>query len=101
MTIDKTLENGKLILAIEGRLDTITAPRLQDVLIPSIDEAGQIELDLSKLSYLSSAGLRVLLMGQKTAEAKGASMILSGVSEEAMEVLEITGFVNMLSIKNH
>ena len=99
MTIDKTQENGKLILAIEGRLDTITAPRLQDVLIPSIEGAEQIELDLTKLSYLSSAGLRVLLVGQKTAEAKGVSMIISGVSEEAMEVLEITGLVDILTIR--
>ena len=98
MIIGKTQENGKITLAIDGKLDTITAPRLQDLLIHSIDEAGQIELDFTKLSYVSSAGLRVLLLGQKTAAAKGASMILSGVSEEVMEILEITGFVDILTI---
>ena len=99
MTINKMQENGILTLTIEGRLDTITAPRLQDVLIPSIDEAKEIELDLTKLSYLSSAGLRVLLMGQKKAEANGVAMMIGGVSKEAMEVLEITGFVNILNIR--
>ena len=100
MIIEKTQENGKITLAVEGKLDTITAPQFHDALIPSIDEAGQIELDFAKLSYISSAGLRVLLMGQKTASAKGASMILSCVSEEVMEILEITGFVDILTIRN-
>ena len=98
MTIDKTLKDGKLTLAVEGRLDTITAPRLQDVLIPSINEAIQIELDFTKLFYMSSAGLRVLLVGQKVAASKGVSFSICGVSEEVMEVLEITGFVDILNI---
>ena len=98
MIIDKTKENGKITLAIDGKLDTITAPQLQDVLISSIGEAMQIELDFTKLSYVSSAGLRTLLLGQKAAEAKGASMILSGVSEEVLEILDITGFVDILTI---
>lgn len=98
MTINKTQENGKLTLALEGRLDTTTAPQLQDVLIPAFDEAAQIELNFTKLAYVSSAGLRVLLMGQKTAKAKGASMSLCGVSEEIMEVFEMTGFADMLTI---
>ena len=98
MTINKTQENGTLILGLEGRLDTTTAPQLQDVLIPAFDEAHDIKLDFAKLAYVSSAGLRVLLMGQKTAKAKGASMTLTGVSEEIMEVFEMTGFADMLTI---
>ena len=98
MTIDKTQENGKLTLVINGKLDTTTAPQFKEVLIPSIDEARQIELDLTKLSYISSAGLRVLLLGQKTATANGVSMTLCGVSEEIKEILEMTGFVNILKI---
>jgi len=98
MIINKTNENGKLILALEGRLDTTTAPKLQDVLIPAFDETKEIMLDFSQLAYVSSAGLRVLLMGQKTAKAKGASMTLTGVSAEIMEVFEMTGFADMLTI---
>ena len=98
MTINKTQENGTLTLTLEGRLDTTTAPQLQDVLIPAFDETHDIKLDFAKLAYVSSAGLRVLLMGQKTAKAKGASMTLAGVSGEIMEVFEMTGFADMLTI---
>ena len=98
MTIDKTQENGKLILALHGRLDTITSPRLQEALIPALDEAKEVLLDFSNVAYISSAGLRVLLVGQKTANAKGASLSVSGVSEEVMEVLDMTGFSDILTI---
>ena len=98
MNINKMQDNGKLTLALEGRLDTTTAPQLQDVLIPAFDENTVIHLDFSGLSYVSSAGLRVLLMGQKTAKAKNASMTLANVSEEIMEVFEMTGFADMLTI---
>jgi len=98
MTINKTREHGKLILALDGRLDTTTAPQLQDALIPAFDGEKEIILDFAKLTYVSSAGLRVLLMGQKTAKAKGASMTLTGVSDEIMEVFDMTGFSGMLTI---
>ena len=98
MIINKTQENGKLTLSLEGRLDTTTAPKLQETLIPAFDEAKEIMLDFTKLAYVSSAGLRVLLMGQKTAKAKDASMTVSNISDEIMEVLEMTGFSDMLTI---
>jgi anti-anti-sigma factor len=99
MTINKTQENGKITLALNGRLDTTTAPQLQDVLIPAFDEAKEITLDFSPLVYVSSAGLRVLLMGQKTAKAKGGTLTVCNVSDEIMEVFEMTGFADMLTIK--
>ncbi len=98
MTINKTLEKGKLTLALTGRLDTTTSPQFQDVLIPAFDGSKEILLDFSELDYVSSAGLRVLLLGQKEAKKKGGFMTLSGVSEEVMEVLEMTGFADMLTI---
>jgi len=98
MTITKTFEDKKLTLAIEGRLDTTTSPQLNDVLIPAFNEAKEIILDFSKVEYISSAGLHILLIGQKTANSKNASMKLLGVSDEIMEVLEMTGFTNMLTI---
>ena len=98
MNINKTQENGRITVELEGRLDTTTAPQLEGILVPAFDEAGEITLDFAKLEYVSSAGLRVLLIGQKTAKAKGASMTVSNVSEDIMEVLEMTGFDEMLTI---
>ena len=98
MTINKIQDNGKLTFGLSGRLDTTTAPQLQADLLPAFDEAAEIVLDFAELAYVSSAGLRVLLMGQKTANSKGASMSLTGVSPEIMEVFEMTGFADMLTI---
>ena len=98
MTINKTEENGKISFVLDGKLDTYTAPRLQDVLIPSFDEAKKIELDFTKVSYVSSSGLRVLLMGQKTAQSKEASMTICCVTEEIREIFKMTGFDTLLTI---
>lgn len=98
MTINRTLENGKLIFALGGRLDTTTAGLLQEEVIPALDEAAQIELDFSELIYVSSAGLRVLLIAQKAATAKKVSLTLTNVSAEIMEVLEMTKFSDFLKI---
>jgi len=98
MNIDKKQENGKILLVLEGRLDTTTAPKLQEILIPTFDEAGDVTLDFAELAYISSAGLRVLLMGEKTAKTKDAKMIIKNVSEEIMDVFDMTGFSDMLEI---
>jgi anti-anti-sigma factor len=98
LTINKIPENDKLTLSLEGRLDTITAPKLQGELIPAFDAANEIMLDFTRVAYVSSAGLRVLLMAQKTAKAKSADLTLCGVSEEIMEVFDMTGFSDMLTI---
>ena len=99
MNISKLLEEGRIVLALDGRLDTASAPRLQEVLIPAFDEAGDVTLDFADLAYVSSAGLRVLLTGLKTAKARGASMTVRKVSDEIMEVLEMTGFADMLAFE--
>jgi anti-anti-sigma factor len=98
MTITKTRESESLIFALEGRLDTATAPQLQETLLPAFEDAATITLDFSGVAYVSSAGLRVLLLGAKAAKAKDAAMLLTGVSEEVMEVLEMTGFTDILNI---
>jgi anti-anti-sigma factor len=98
MTTNKTQTAEKTTLALSGRLDTTTAPKLQETLIPEFDGAKHVELDFAELAYVSSAGLRVLLMGEKAAKAASASMTLTGVSEEIMEVFEMTGFADMLTI---
>lgn len=87
-----------LTLVFEGRLDTTTASRFQSELLPAFDEAKEIKLDFAKVEYVSSAGLRVLLMGEKAARSRGAAMSLCGVSPEIMEVFQMTGFADFLTI---
>ena len=98
MKINKTQENGKITLALDGRLDTATAPSLQEVLIPAINEVSEVILDFSDLAYISSAGLRVLLMGEKATKSGDSKMTLTNVSEEIMEIFDMTGFADMLNI---
>ena len=100
MVITENKVGDLLTLALEGRLDTTTAPSLQEALIPSFDKAKDISLDFSGIDYVSSAGLRVLLLGQKKALSTGGKMSLKGVSEDVMEVLEMTGFDEMLTINS-
>ncbi|MCL2253215.1 MAG: STAS domain-containing protein [Lachnospiraceae bacterium] len=99
MNINKTQNGDKTVFTLSGRLDTTTAPKLQETLIPEFDTAKQIELNFSELAYVSSAGLRVLLMGEKAAKAKGASLTLVNVSDEIMEVFEMTGFAEILNVE--
>lgn len=98
MTITKTQENEKVILLINGRLDTATTPKLHDELLPIFDSAKEIMLDFAELVYVSSAGLRVLLVAQKTAKSKGATLQIYNISSEVMEVLDMTGFSSILNI---
>ena len=97
MTITKTAENGTLRIALEGRLDTNTAPQLEAELKTSLSGITELELDFSGLEYISSAGLRVLLAVQKTMSRQG-KMTIRNVNETIMEVFEITGFVEILTI---
>ncbi|MCL2086193.1 MAG: STAS domain-containing protein [Oscillospiraceae bacterium] len=98
MTISKIHSENKTIMALSGRLDTTTAPQLQEVLIPEFSKSKHIELDFSELSYVSSAGLRVLLMGEKAAKSSSGKLTLSNVSQEIKEVFDMTGFSDMLTV---
>ena len=100
MDINKIQDGDKITFTLSGRLDTTTAPQLQEVLIPSFSEAKHIELDFAGLTYVSSAGLRVLLMGAKTAKSTGGEQSLVNVTADIMEVFEMTGFSGVLSIKS-
>jgi len=99
MTINKVMQHKKIIISLDGRLDTITAPKLQDELTASFEKSSEITLDFTNLSYISSAGLRTLLAGHKTAVAKNATMTLTGVSEDILEVINMTGFSEFLTIE--
>lgn len=98
MTINKISDGEKLALAIAGRLDTNSSPKLEAELRQSVDGVTELFFDFSEVEYISSAGLRVLLAAQKVMNRQG-SMKLIGVSDEVMEVFEITGFADMLTIE--
>ena len=98
MEIKKTLEGEKLTVAISGRLDTTTAPELEETLKESMDGISELVIDFTETEYISSAGLRVLLSAQKTMNKQG-SMIVTGVNDVIMEIFEVTGFVDILNIE--
>ena len=98
MTIKKTADGTTLTLALEGRLDTVTAPQLETELTESLADVEKLVLDFSDLVYISSAGLRVLLAAQKRM-AKQGSMVVRHANETVMEVFEVTGFVDILTIE--
>lgn len=98
MTINKQQNGNTLNIALEGRLDTMTAPELEAELKKSMDGAESLIFDFSKLDYISSAGLRVLLSAHKVMSAKGG-MKVTHVNEIVQEVFEVTGFADILTIE--
>lgn len=98
LNIEKKTENGALTVVLEGRLDTTTAPELETELMGVIDDVAALTLDFEKLDYISSAGLRVLLSAQKKMNTKG-EMKLTHVNDTIMEIFEVTGFSDILTIE--
>ena len=98
MTIDIKKHANETTISVIGRLDTITAPSLEKTISDSIVNIESLVLDMKGLEYISSAGLRVLLGAQKKMQKIG-SMKLIGVCEDVMEVLEMTGFADILTIE--
>ncbi len=97
MTITKNQNGDSLTVALEGRLDTTTAPELDKALRDSLAGVTDLTLDFEKLEYISSAGLRVLLTLHKTMSNRGR-MKVCNVGEIVREVFEVTGFVDILEI---
>ncbi len=98
MTIKQDKNEGKLSLLIEGRIDTKTAPELEQVVKTELEGVTELVLDLAETSYISSAGLRVMLMAQKQMNKQG-TMVISGVSAEVKEIFDVTGFSDILTIQ--
>ena len=98
MTIESKRDNGKLTITLTGRLDTVTAPKLEETLREACNDVTVLIFDLAKLEYISSAGLRVLLSAQKTMNKQG-EMVVKNVSSEILEIFEVTGFSDILNIK--
>ena len=98
MNVIKKQNGSQLTVALEGRLDTTTSPQLEHELSGALNGIKELEFDLDKLDYISSAGLRVLLSTQKTMNRQG-SMEIFNVKPEIMEIFEVTGFVDILTIR--
>ena len=98
MKIEKTIDNGKVCYALEGRLDTTTAPELERALKDDMDGLTELVMDFSKLAYISSAGLRVLLSAHKAMSKKGG-MKITNVNEIVNDVFDVTGFSDILTIE--
>ncbi|MBQ6183015.1 MAG: STAS domain-containing protein [Clostridia bacterium] len=98
MTINKQKNENGLLISLEGRLDTTTSPALEQELKASLDGVDSLVLDFEKLDYISSAGLRVLLSAQKTMNKQG-EMKIKNVNETILEIFEVTGFNDILTIE--
>ena len=98
MTIEIKRNAEATVIELAGRLDTTTAPALDKTINNDIGDAKNLVLDMKRLEYISSAGLRVLLNAQKKLQKTGSMKVIN-VSEEVMEVFEITGFADILTIE--
>ena len=98
LNIKKDGTDSALTMTLEGRLDTTTAPRLEEELAANLDGVTDLVFEISSLEYISSAGLRVLLSAQKIMNKQGG-MVVRGATDEVMEIFEVTGFSDILTIE--
>ena len=98
MIITKTMEGTAMTVALEGRMDAVSAPQLEEALNADMETITDLTFDLEKLQYTSSAGLRVLLSAQKTMNKKG-SMVIRNVCPDIMEIFDMVGFTDLLNIE--
>jgi anti-sigma B factor antagonist len=99
MNIVKKNNGDRLTIALEGRLDTTTSPDLEEVITGTLDDFNSIVFDFENLSYISSAGLRVVLSIQKKMNAKKGTFIIKNVNDSVQEIFNMTGFSNILTIE--
>lgn len=99
MQISKTFNAEKLTLALTERLDTLTAPELEQEISALNPDVKELTLNLEELSYISSAGLRVVLIAHKKLKANGGQLIIRNPNEIVKEVFEMTGFADILTIE--
>ena len=98
MDIKKKKQSGTLTVTVSGRIDTVTAPQFQDGVKPDLEGVSNLVIDFADVKYISSAGLRVLLSAQKTMNKQG-TMEVTGVNDAVMEIFEVTGFSEILTIR--
>ena len=98
MEINTTMNGSEYIVALSGELNTLTAPKLSETIDPYLEKITKLTLDFAQCDYVSSAGLRVLLSAQKTMNKQG-SMVVRGANEDIMEIFDVTGFADILTIE--
>ena len=98
LNIEKTAEDNKITYVLEGRLDTATSPELEDEVRDLPEDVQELVFDLEKLEYISSAGLRVILAAQKIMAKQGEMKVIN-VNDTIMEIFEVTGFTDILTIE--
>ena len=98
LNIKKEADGSKLTMNLEGRLDTTTAPQLEEEVKGSLANVTELVMNIGELQYISSAGLRVLLSAQKTMNKQG-SMVVKNASDEVKEIFDVTGFSDILTIE--
>lgn len=99
MNISETRSGDVIQIKIDGRVDTTTSPQLQNAILQAFQKGSKLVLDFSDVEYVSSAGLRALLIGQKTANSKGGSMTLVNVADAVLQVFKMSGFSGILHIE--
>ena len=99
MNISETRSGDVIQIMIDGRVDTTTSPQLQNAILQALQKGSKLVLDFSGVEYVSSAGLRALLIGQKTANSKGGSMTLVHVADAVLQVFKMSGFSGILHIE--
>lgn len=99
MEIKTEKKEDSIVLKLEGKVDTITSPAVQSAILNSFQKTRSLVLDFEKVDYISSAGVRALLIGEKTAKGKGGYMKLIHVPDIVMEILILTGFTKILQIE--
>ncbi len=98
MTVTEIKEEDSIRLDVEGRIDTITTPELQQAILVAFQKTKTLVINFEKVEYISSAGLRALLIGQKTAKSKNRSMTIVGSNKAVLDVFKVTGFMNILTL---
>lgn len=99
MKVSKTREGNKLIVALEGRLDTLSSPDLEEELDTLLDGVETLIFDFAGLVYLSSAGLRVLVNAAQVMDARDGKMKVINANDYAMEIFEVTGLIDSLDVE--
>ena len=100
LNVEKKLDNGVLLIALEGELDTLSSPDFEDMLEPLLAQAQSVTIDFEKLEYISSAGLRVLLAAEQALEEKGAEKVrVVNMNSTIRNIFEITGFTDVLAVE--
>ena len=98
MQIIKNEENDKIVIKLEGRLDKLSSPTLEEQIKPEVEKKKDIVFDLKDLQYISSAGLRILLATEKKVKENGKTMNIINVNNDVMDILTVTGFIYILNI---